>query len=167
MQSHSRNFRNGSAAALLFLLAIATPALSDDAATRALVERFYAAFNTQDVGALRSVLADDYVVHGTSPSLPEGDADTLGQAFQGFAAGVPDVTYEVLAIYIADDIATVRGTVSGIHEGPLFGIPASGARVEFGAIDVHRIDGGRIVESWHSEDFATMLRQIGALPAGN
>jgi hypothetical protein len=32
---------------------------------------------------------------------------------------------------------------------------------------MYRIEDGRIAESWHIEDFATLLGQIGSLPEGN
>ncbi len=142
-------------------------AFSDDAATLAPVERFYEAFNSQNPTLLGDVLAPDFVVHGTSPSLPDGNAAALGQAFQAFAGGVPDLNYEILSTHVSGDFVTVRGTVTGTHTGPLFGMPATGTKVEFGAIDIHRVADGQVVESWHVEDFATMLRQIGALPSGN
>ncbi len=142
-------------------------AIADDAATLAPVEKFYQAFNSQDPAMLGEVLAPDFVVHGTSPSLPDGDAAALGQAFQAFATGVPDLNYDILSTHVSGDYVTVRGTVTGTHSGPLFGMPATGTEVEFGAIDIHRVEDGQVAESWHVEDFATMLRQIGALPSGN
>lgn len=160
------------AMAKLGAVTILTTALStnvtfaDDAVTLAPVEKFYEAFNSQNPALLGDVLAPDFVVHGTSPSLPDGDAAALGQAFQAFAAGVPDLNYEILSTHVSGDFVTVRGTVTGTHTGPLFGMPATGTKIEFGAIDIHRIVDGQVVESWHVEDFATMLRQIGVLPSG-
>jgi predicted ester cyclase len=44
------------------------------------------------------------------------------------------------------------------------GIPQSGNRVEFTGISFYRIEGGKIAESWNSEDQLGLMRQIGAIP---
>jgi predicted ester cyclase len=44
------------------------------------------------------------------------------------------------------------------------GIPPTGKEVEFTGISVYRIEGGKIAESWNSEDQFGLMRQIGAIP---
>jgi predicted ester cyclase len=56
----------------------------------------------------------------------------------------------------------VRSTIRATHEGELFGIPGTGMPIQFMAIDIHRLQGGQIVETWHIEDFLSVLFQIGA-----
>jgi predicted ester cyclase len=65
-------------------------------------------------------------------------------------------------VLVAGDKAAVRSTIRGTHEGELFGIPGTGQPVEFMAIDIHRLEDGQIVETWHVEDFLSVLFQIGA-----
>ena len=55
----------------------------------------------------------------------------------------------------------MRSTIRGTHEGDLFGIPATGRPIEFMAIDIHRLENGQIVETWHIEDFLSVLFQLG------
>jgi predicted ester cyclase len=43
------------------------------------------------------------------------------------------------------------------------GIPPTGEEVEFTGISVYRIEGGKIAESWNSEDQLGLMRQIGAV----
>ena len=42
------------------------------------------------------------------------------------------------------------------------GIPATGRQVEFRASDVHRLENGRIVQTWHLEDYLAIFNQLGA-----
>jgi predicted ester cyclase len=43
------------------------------------------------------------------------------------------------------------------------GIAPSGKEVEFTGISFYRIEGGKIVQSWNSEDRLGLMRQIGAV----
>ena len=65
-------------------------------------------------------------------------------------------------VLVAGDKAAVRSTIRGTHEGELFGIPGTGQPIEFMAIDIHRLEGRQIAETWHIEDFVSVLFQIGA-----
>ena len=49
-----------------------------------------------------------------------------------------------------------------VHSGEAFGIPATGATITFNAFDLHRIEDGLIVQTWHLEDFASIEQQIKA-----
>jgi predicted ester cyclase len=44
------------------------------------------------------------------------------------------------------------------------GIPPTGKAVSILWMDMHRIQGGQVVESWHIEDIAGMLQQLGVTP---
>jgi len=44
------------------------------------------------------------------------------------------------------------------------GMPATNKPIRLAWMDMHRIRGGRIVESWHLEDTAGMLQQLGVTP---
>lgn len=56
------------------------------------------------------------------------------------------------------------GVMTGTHSGNLMGIPPTGKAVSILWMDMHRIQGGQIVESWHIEDIAGMLQQLGVTP---
>jgi len=43
-------------------------------------------------------------------------------------------------------------------------MPATNKPIRLAWMDMHRIRGGRIVESWHLEDTAGMLQQLGVTP---
>jgi predicted ester cyclase len=42
------------------------------------------------------------------------------------------------------------------------GIPATGCEVEFRAFDIHRLEAGKIAQTWHLEDYLGLLNQLGA-----
>lgn len=132
-----------------------------------IVMQFYEGLNTGNPAAFDAALADDWVVYGTSPSLPTMDMGQYLQSLGTIAAAFENSNYEVDAVHVAGDFVTVRGTITGTHAGPLFGVEGSGNAFEFGAIDIHRVENGEIAESWHVEDFMTLFAQIGGMDAVN
>ena len=142
-----------------FADALASPLL-DETQAFDMVERYYEALNTSDATLLGDVLSERWVLHGESPSVPERDAEDFLDELARYTDGIADVRFAVEDVFLAGDVITVRGTISGRHEGTLFGVPATGRAVEFGAIAVHRVEGGAIAESWQMADRATLMRQI-------
>jgi predicted ester cyclase len=74
----------------------------------------------------------------------------------------PDLQLTNDDVIVCGDKAAVRSTIRATHEGELFGIPATGQPIEFMAIDIHRLQDGQIAETWHVEDFLSVLFQLGA-----
>ncbi|SFD50792.1 Predicted ester cyclase [Roseivivax sediminis] len=125
-----------------------------------MVERYYRALNTRDAEQFAGLLADDWFMHGESPSLPSQDMDTFLAEVGMYVEGIPDIAYEIDSLHFADDVVTTIGTLSGTHTGPILGIEGTGRHVEFGAIAVHRVRDGVIYESWQLPDRLGLLQQI-------
>jgi predicted ester cyclase len=67
---------------------------------------------------------------------------------------------------IADgDRVAVRLTITGVHTGPLQGIPPTGRTVTIGSINFFRFEGGAIAEQWVDYDALGMMQQLGVLSA--
>jgi predicted ester cyclase len=60
------------------------------------------------------------------------------------------------------DAVVVRLVVEGTHRGNLLGIPATGRRVRWDAVDIYRLSDGKIAEEWAADDTAAVLYQVGA-----
>ncbi len=108
--------------------------------------------------------APEFVNHSAPPGLPptrEGNA-----AFSmAFREAFPDYQVTIHDIIAEDDKVVTRKTFTGTHQGQFMGIPASGRKITFGAIDIVRIADGKVVEHWGEFDMLTLLQQIGAMPA--
>ena len=57
----------------------------------------------------------------------------------------------------------MRSTVTGTPADPYLGIDPAGRPMRFEAIDIWRIQDGRVAEGWHVEDFVAALVDWGAL----
>jgi steroid delta-isomerase-like uncharacterized protein len=136
----------------------ATPSTSD---AEAIVRSFYEPFNTGDTSVYETILAEDWVDTPLSPGQQLGRAG-FPPVVTYFRSIFPDLQLTTEEVIVSGDKAAVRSTIRGTHEGELFGIPATGQPVEFMAIDIHHLENGQIVETWHIEDFLSVLFQIGA-----
>ena len=136
----------------------ATPAPSDN---EAIVRSFYEPFNTGDTSIYDTILAEDWVDHPLSPGQQPGRAG-FPPVIEGFRMVFPDLTITNEDVIVAGDKVTVRSTGRGTQQGEFLGIPPAGKQVEFMTIDIHRIENGLIVETWHIEDYLTLLSQLGA-----
>lgn len=81
---------------------------------------------------------------------------------QGFGKVLPDLAWKVEEILEAGNRFVVRGRVTGTPASDFFGVPASGKSFEIMSIDVHTVEDGKIVRSYHVEDWAGALRQLKA-----
>jgi predicted ester cyclase len=54
--------------------------------------------------------------------------------------------------------------LDGTNTGQLMGMPATNKPIRLARMDMHRIRGGQIVESWHLEDSAGMLQRLSVTP---
>jgi steroid delta-isomerase-like uncharacterized protein len=109
------------------------------------------------------LLAPDYVNHSPStPNPPPGPAG-LKPIVAAFRQAFSDLTFTVQDILVDGDRVAVRVRMTGTHDGPLFGIPPSHARVDVAQMNIERFRAGKIVEHWRVTDELALMRQLGAV----
>jgi steroid delta-isomerase-like uncharacterized protein len=124
------------------------------------VRAFYDAFNAHDPGRFDRALAEDWI---STPSQQPG-RDAFKQMIQGVFRTFPDLRFRIEDVVAEGNRVAVRTTGTGTQSGEFVGLPATHRSVTFQTIDIHRVEGGRIHESWHVEDWLSVLFQLGALP---
>jgi steroid delta-isomerase-like uncharacterized protein len=133
--------------------------------TKELLRRFYEeVFNQGNLAVVDSLVAPDVVDHDLPAGMPGGSAGAK-LLFAGFRQAFPDLHLTVEDVIVEANRAVARGTMTGTHRGTFLGVPPTGRRFSIHWIDVYRIEGGLIRETWHLEDFLGMLVQLGAVPA--
>jgi steroid delta-isomerase-like uncharacterized protein len=138
--------------------------------TRALGERVEVArdyvrvvFNGHQPDRARDYCTDDVVWHGNSLGEVSG-LDNLTALLTAFLGALPDLVAEEQDVIASDDLVVVRLIVTATHKGDLLGIPATGRRVQWNAIDIYRVtDDGKISEEWAADDMAAFASQLGAI----
>jgi len=92
-----------------------------------------------------------------------GEAEAAKQEAADFRRGFPDVISTVEDLIAEGDKVVARWRSRATHRGEYMGIAPSGKEVEFTGISFYRVEGGKIAESWNSEDQLGLMRQIGAV----
>ncbi|MEU0499724.1 ester cyclase [Nocardia sp. NPDC005998] len=61
-------------------------------------------------------------------------------------------------------LVAVRAEICGTHDGDWFGVPATGQQVRIRIHEFHEVIDGRMVRTWHLEDWLGWFQQVGAWP---
>jgi len=109
-------------------------------------------------------------------SHPRYELIATGEVFDGESAvrgyyaasraAFPDQRNAVHAIHHTDDAVIVEFDLLGTHRGPFRGIPPTGRAFTCRMVALFLFDGERIVCERVYFDAATILRQLGLVPAG-
>src|ERR1700761_7126030 len=119
-------------------------------------------FNRPQPQLAREYVTPDVVWHGGSLGTVSG-VDGLAELLTTFIGALPDLQADEQDVIASDDLVVMRLVVSATQEGDLLGIPATGRRVEWDAVDIYRVtDEGKISEEWASDDMAAFASQLGA-----
>ena len=99
----------------------------------------------------------------------EGDAEMRGpesikQWLSVLHGAMPDLHYQIDALYGDGDRVAIRYTVHGTHEGDFQGIPATGAKLELTGHMILRVTDGQVSEGWGYWDTLGLMIALGILP---
>jgi predicted ester cyclase len=108
---------------------------------------------------------DRIFTHSDPTVLEEhpGLTETVKQISRRSAA-FPDLTFRVEAVIAEGDTVAYLARFKGTHLGVFAGVPATGRAIEYKAVGLDRLEGGRIVEHHATADYLGVLDQLGVLP---
>ena len=135
-----------------------------EAQARAIIAPWYSLFNVATRGDVKSiqeqVLTSDY--ESCAGYLP-GECwgrDTSIKVVGNFAKSIPDMKFDIKEVLVAGDRVIVRGEVTGTPSGELFGVPHTGKSFRMMAIDIQTIKDGKISNTYHLENWLSVLNQL-------
>ena len=128
----------------------------------AIVKQHAEAENRRDVEAtIATFHRPRYEVNGE----PSDGEEAVRELLQGMMHGLPDLHVETVRLRHMDDGVLLEGIITGTHDGEWAGIPPSGNRVNVPVVGIFEFDGDRLLCEKVYMDMATVLTQIGVLPA--
>jgi predicted ester cyclase len=159
-----KNFFSASVALTVVAVA-ALPAaaqmMTEDSARTSLAP-FYRALNAAYVNE-----APDLIKQSTAPDWVTCRGNDLCNTREEVIAGIgprlkaiPDLKWEIKEVVVSGNRAVVRGEASGTPVGNLMGTPTNGKSFKLMSIDIHTLDGGKIVRTYHVEDWQGAFRQL-------
>ncbi len=129
----------------------------------ALVKKFYIALDTKNKDLLDEVLAEDWVDVPLAPGQQLGRTGMKG-AVDGYFNSFPDFNVMNQDVIAEGDKVVVRSTIRATQRGAFASVAPSNKPFTIMAIDIHQVCNGRVVQTWHVEDWLSGLFQMGALP---
>ena len=78
----------------------------------------------------------------------------------GFGQLMPDLNWAVQDMHQDENFVTVRSRATGTPVAPFFGVDGEGRSFDIMTIDIHQLENGEIVKTWHVEDWAGALQQL-------
>ncbi len=130
---------------------------------KAIVRRYVDEVQTQHkVEVLDQLFAPNIVNHGTPHDLP--GVEGFKQSFTMLFTAFPDMTVTIQDQVAEGDKVVTRKTFRGTHKGEFLGIPPTGKRVEYNAIDMFRITGGKCTDVWGIMNRLGLMQQLGVIP---
>lgn len=120
-------------------------------------------WNTGNADLADELYSSDFVFH------TEGDGEmrspeSIKQWLSVLRGAIPDLTYEIGALYGDGDRVAMRYNVRGTHEGEFQGIPATGAKLDLTGHMVFRLNDGQIAEAWGYWDTLGLMIALGIIP---
>jgi steroid delta-isomerase-like uncharacterized protein len=129
-----------------------------------LIRQYFEAYDRQDTERIGQLVSNsNYFFH--LPGMPSMDWNGTKQFYAAAWSAFPDLHHEILDIVAEGDKVAVRYNIIGTHKGELQGIPPTGKKVSFSAMDFITLMDGKVAEEWEIADTMGLMQQIGAIPS--
>jgi steroid delta-isomerase-like uncharacterized protein len=124
------------------------------------------ALNRHDAEAALAYIGDDSVFTNTGTGQRFiGVAENRAHYVDLFAVW-PDVHFETIKLFGSGEYFVKEWIMTGVHSGDLPGLPATGRSFRIQGAGVGVVRGGKVADVTEYWNFATLLAQVGAVPAG-
>jgi len=132
---------------------------------RAAMQGLIDGLNAHDTTQMSEYWTDNIVYDFVAqpPSL-NGKQGVAG-FFEGLFQGVPDIHSTQTRILVADHVMVTEAVATGTHLGELSGIPATGKDLQIAPLHIWEFEGDKIKRATEYLDMASMLIQMGLMPA--
>ena len=136
--------------------------MSED--NKAVVRKFFDAWNTGDLDSLDEVTAPDVVDHDRyNPNAGEG-VEGAKKTIAMYREAFPDLHMTVEEQVAEGDLVVTRWTATGTHKGEVMGFAPTGNKGVTNGISWDRVSDGKVVEARTEWDVFNMMQLIGAIP---
>ena len=122
--------------------------------------------NKGDMRTVEEIIAPEFVRHDLAGGPDTAGPDGVKRLIAGLRTGFPDLQTTIEDIFADGEKVVVRFTARGTQSGPFMGIAPTGREAAWSGVNIYRVSGGRIRETWQLADGLGLLRQLGAAPGG-
>jgi steroid delta-isomerase-like uncharacterized protein len=124
------------------------------------VALWYEAFTTKDPALLDKILPETWVDIPSPPGTPPGP-EGVRPLHARLTTAFPDLKLTIEDILQEGNKVVVRARMAGTQKEAFMGFPSKDRKMDIQVVDIHEFKDGKIVRTWHTEDWMTGLRQLG------
>jgi steroid delta-isomerase-like uncharacterized protein len=118
-------------------------------------------WNKGNFDNIREMASEDFVIH--FPREEIRGLESIKEFYTELRNAFPDIRFTIIDQVAEEDKVVTHWTAAGTHKGELKGIPPTGKKVKFSAIDIDRISHGKFVECWSNMDELGLMQQLGVI----
>jgi steroid delta-isomerase-like uncharacterized protein len=123
---------------------------------------WYEAFDKNEPALIDKVLSKDWTDVPSPPGQPAGP-EGAKRVLAMLTSTFPDLKVTTKDVIEQGNKVVVRSEITGTQRSGFLGFPTKNEKLQIMAIDIHEFKDGKIVRTWHTEDWMTGLRQLGVL----
>lgn len=128
-----------------------------------IVRRCLGAINEKDFSFIDQLYDSSYLRH--DPDSPQvRSREEYRKYLMGLCAVFPDLHFTVDDVLAEGDQVTCRFSITGTHQLPWRGLPATGKHVSLTGITISKIAANKVVEDWFNSDIFSLALQLGLIP---
>lgn len=132
---------------------------------REMASDWVAGWSAHDIERVVSLCTDDCVYEDVPMAVVNRGKEALRAFGRQVFGAFPDLKVDLSSYFAAGDGAVLEWVMSGTHEGDLPGLPATGASFSVRGVTVLVLKDGRISRNSDYWDLASVLTQLGLMPA--
>ncbi len=121
-------------------------------------------WNSHNVAGILAHYDDAITWHDMAADRRYRGKAEVGTFLRSLFSALPDLRLELTARLPHGDYVAEEYTITGTHQGSLFGIPATGRALQIRAVSFVRMRDGRLAEDNFYFDVAGVLAQMGLFP---
>ena len=121
---------------------------------------WYEAFSKGDPTILDRILSEDWVDIPSSPGTPSGPTG-VKPLLTRLRITFPDLNLTIKDILQDGNKVVVRAEMTGTQREAFLGLASKNRKMSIQVVDIDEFEDGKIVRTWHTEDWLTGLRQLG------
>jgi steroid delta-isomerase-like uncharacterized protein len=134
--------------------------MKEQISDKELVAMWYQAFDRKEPHLLDQILSEDWVDIPSPPGIPPGPAG-VKPTFARLTKTFPDLKLTIEDILQDGNKVVVRARMAGTQKEAFMDFPSKNRKIDIQVVDIHEVKGGKIIRTWHTEDWMSGLRQLG------
>jgi steroid delta-isomerase-like uncharacterized protein len=128
---------------------------------RELLHKYHEAWANADIETLKSTLADDFKTYDPV-SGDARDAAWEAENCQAWHDAFPDTQVHIEQIIVENDRAAAYWVLTATHQNEYMDISPTNNAIKIAGMETHRIEDGKIAETWRLSDTMTLMQQLNA-----